>query len=109
MYLSHSPPQRSRVHSRPRTQSRAPVAYATKGWVSRYRPGLPVSVQGESARESIMQSELRHREKEFCDPMDIRVFCVTWNVNGREPKGTLDDLLLSFNEQELPPDIYAIG
>ncbi len=104
-----SPPQRSKVTSRARTQSQAPARYATKGWVSRYRPGLPVSIQGQSSRESLMQAELRQKEKEFCDPMDIRVFCVTWNVNGRDPKGTLDDLLISFNEEELPPDIYAIG
>ena len=41
-------------------------------WVSRYRPGVPIAVPGESARESIMQSELRHREEEFCDPKLLR-------------------------------------
>ena len=55
-----------------------------------------------------MQAELRQREKEFCDPMDIRVQCITWNVNGRDPKSTLDDLMLP-GDKEFPPDIYAIG
>ena len=41
-------------------------------WVSRYRPGVPIAVPGESARESIMQAELRHREEEFCDPKQLR-------------------------------------
>ena len=34
-------------------------------WVSRYRPGVPVPTL--SARESIVQAELRQREKEFCE------------------------------------------
>ena len=34
-------------------------------WVSRYRPGIPVPAL--SARESIVQDELRQREKEFCE------------------------------------------
>ena len=34
-------------------------------WVSRYRPGVPVPTL--SARESIVQDELRQREKEFCE------------------------------------------
>lgn len=41
-------------------------------WVSRYRPGVAVPIPGETARESIMQSELRHRENEFCSPVQIR-------------------------------------
>ena len=41
-------------------------------WVSRYRPGVPVAILGESARESIMQAELRQREREFCDPKRLR-------------------------------------
>ena len=34
-------------------------------WVSRYRPGVPVPTL--SARESIVQAELRQKEKEFCE------------------------------------------
>lgn len=41
-------------------------------WVNRYRPGVAVPIPGETARESIMQSELRHREKEFCIPVQLR-------------------------------------
>ena len=41
-------------------------------WVSRYRPGVPIAVSGESARESIMQAELRHREEQFCNPKQLR-------------------------------------
>ena len=41
-------------------------------WVSRYRPGVAVPIPGATARESIMQSELRHREKEFCTPVQLR-------------------------------------
>lgn len=41
-------------------------------WVNRYRPGVAVPIPGETARESIMQSELRHREKEFCAPVKLR-------------------------------------
>ena len=65
---------------RRRTGSRLPPASSgpVKGghkksrWVSRYRPGVPISVPGESARESIMQTELRHREEEFCDQKQLR-------------------------------------
>lgn len=64
-----------------RAGSRAPTSSGgtSKGggrkksqWVSRYRPGVPIAVPGESARESIMQAELRHREEEFCDPKQLR-------------------------------------
>jgi len=41
-------------------------------WVSRYRPGVAVPIPGETARESIMQSELRHREKDFCNSIKTR-------------------------------------
>lgn len=48
----------------------------TKGkkskWVSRYRPGVPIALPGESARESFMQAELRRREDEFCNPKQLR-------------------------------------
>ena len=36
-----------------------------------------------------------------------RVFAATWNVNGLEPKISLDSWLM-YNE-ELQPDIYIIG
>ena len=39
-------------------------------WVSRYRPGVPVPMS--NARESIVQAELRQREKDFCDKMILR-------------------------------------
>ena len=61
-----------------RAGSRAPLPSSgtTRGkkskWVSRYRPGVPIALPGESARESIMQAELRHREEEFCNPKQLR-------------------------------------
>ena len=62
--------------SRDRSKSAAVVQGHAVGkrsqWVSRYRPGVAVPIQGETARESIMQSELRHREKEFCSQLKIR-------------------------------------
>ena len=61
--------------NRDRSKSAAvPSAVANQKslWVSRFRPGIPVPVPGETARESIMQSELRHREKEFCSELQIR-------------------------------------
>lgn len=64
---------------RRRAGSRIPTLSSfgtTKGkkskWVSRYRPGVPIALPGESARESIMQAELRHREEEFCNPKQLR-------------------------------------
>ena len=39
-------------------------------WVSRYRPGVSVPMQ--NTRESIVQSELRLKEKEFCDKKTLR-------------------------------------
>ena len=61
---------------RDRSKSAAVGVAMTRGkksqWVSRYRPGVPVPIPGETARESIMQSELRHREKEFCNSIKAR-------------------------------------
>ena len=75
-------PELSRKHHRrtlnkSRDRSKSAAVEAGLGgrksqWVSRFRPGVPVPVPGESARESIMQSELRHREKEFCSLQKIR-------------------------------------
>lgn len=60
--------------SRDRSRSAAVVQALGKSsqWVSRYRPGVAVPIQGETPRENIMQSELRHREKEFCTPVQLR-------------------------------------
>ena len=42
-----------------------------------------------------------------------RVFCVTWNVNGRVPPPSLDPLLKDYfvkgETDSLVPDIFAIG
>jgi phosphatidylinositol-bisphosphatase len=81
-------------------------------WVSRYRPGVPVPMP--NARESIVQAELRHRERDFCDRMKLRVFCGTWNVNGKLPTCSLDEWLLHHQGEGeggsgIKPDIYAIG
>lgn len=59
---------RRRARSRDRSSSKPAPPQST--WVSRYRPGVPVPSQ--SARESIVQAELRQREKEFCSSEDIR-------------------------------------
>ena len=62
--------RRRRARSRDRAGSRAPTTLSRNPWVSRYRPGVPIPT--ESARESIMQAELRHREKEFCKFRELR-------------------------------------
>ena len=59
---------RRRATSRDRSSSKPPPPQSA--WVSRYRPGVPVPSQ--SARESIVQAELRQREKEFCSSEGIR-------------------------------------
>ena len=41
-----------------------------------------------------------------------RVYCVTWNVNGRVPPFSLDPLLKEYGikgEDDSPPDVLAIG
>ena len=48
------------------------ISKSSSHWVNRYRPGVAVPIPGETARESIMQSELRHREREFCVPVNLR-------------------------------------
>ncbi len=59
--------------SRDRSKSALPAMMEKSSqWVSRYRPGVATPIPGETARESIMQSELRHREKLFCSPVKIR-------------------------------------
>ena len=59
---------------RDRSKSAAVVSALGKSsqWVSRYRPGVAVPIQGETPRENIMQSELRHRQKEFCTSVQLR-------------------------------------
>ena len=75
---SRSPDLRRRGLGRSRDRSKSAAVMqghaVTKRsqWVSRYRPGVAVPIPGETARESIMQSELRHREKEFCSPVQLR-------------------------------------
>ena len=62
--LAPKPPkrgQRRRAETRARSHSH---------WVSRYRPGVPVPMQ--SARESIVQAELRQKEVEFCTKNTLR-------------------------------------
>lgn len=77
--LSGRQNRKGRNHSRDRSKSSALLQNSVKlgtvkssQWVNRYRPGVAVPVPGETARESIMQSELRHREKEFCSPVMLR-------------------------------------
>ena len=46
--------------------------------------------------------------------LPYRVFCGTWNVNGRMPPDDLDAWLLEYRVKDgekhsPPPDIYAIG
>ena len=43
-----------------------------------------------------------------------RVYCGTWNVNGKSPSVSLDQFLLDYEGvgeegRDVPPDIYAIG
>ena len=43
-----------------------------------------------------------------------RIFCGTWNVNGRMPPADLDAWLLEYQVKDgekhsNPPDIYAVG
>ena len=42
-----------------------------------------------------------------------RIFCATWNVNGRSPPLTMDPLLREYDVKgdkgSSQPDIYAIG
>lgn len=38
----------------------------------------------------------------------MTVFCATWNVNAKKQEETLDDWLLSPNQQQYA-DVYAIG
>ena len=75
---SRSPDLRRRGIGRSRDRSKSAAVMQGQAitkrsqWVSRYRPGVAVPIPGETARESIMQSELRHREKEFCSPVQLR-------------------------------------
>ena len=116
------------LRARPRAETRA---RSGGQWVSRYRPGVPVP--RVNMRETIVQAELRMREKEFCDKKTVRfvwcsvvsmvivrphplfrVFCGTWNVNGKPPPSSLDQFLREFeghgdNGASVTPDIYAVG
>lgn len=65
--------RRGLSRGRDRSKSAAvPAVGRSSKWVSRYRPGVAVPIQGETPRENIMQSELRHREKEFSTPIQLR-------------------------------------
>ena len=66
----NSPELSGRKRGRDRSASKAPPSKA--GWVSRFRPGVSVPIPGMSARESIMQAELRQRAKDFCTPIQVR-------------------------------------
>lgn len=75
---SRSPDMRLNRKGLSRSRERSKSAAVPHGnikcsqWVSRYRPGVAVPIPGATARECIMQSELRHREKEFCTPVQLR-------------------------------------
>jgi len=50
-------------------------------------------------------------DEDLCTTVPVfgcRVFCGTWNVNGREPSAELHEWL-SAQDEDKPPDIYAIG
>jgi hypothetical protein len=55
------------LRQRPRAETRA---RSSTHWVSRYRPGVPVP--RANVRESIVQAELRQKEKEFCNQKTLR-------------------------------------
>lgn len=56
----------------------------------------------------IYKIELRERENEFTDKKEYRVFCGTWNVNGRNPPKSLKEWLCNPCRGE-HPDMYVIG
>ncbi|CAG5125874.1 unnamed protein product [Candidula unifasciata] len=59
-----------------------------------------------SSREKFVRQFLIERENEFTNVQYLKVFCGTWNVNGRSPLEPLNKWMVVDNE---PPDIYAIG
>ena len=61
----NSPELSVRRKGRDRSASRPKMS-----WISRYHPGVPIPMA--SARESIVQAELRQMEKEFCTPRTLR-------------------------------------
>ncbi len=62
---------RDRSGSRPMVVAHSsPQLVKKTSWVSRYRPGVPVPAG--SARESIVQAELRRKERDFCIHKEIR-------------------------------------
>lgn len=66
----NSPELASRKKVRGRSGSKA-TSVTRSVWVSRYRPGVPVPMR--SARESMVQAELRTKEKEFTLTTQLRL------------------------------------
>ncbi|KAK7107287.1 inositol polyphosphate 5-phosphatase OCRL-like isoform X2 [Littorina saxatilis] len=67
---------------------------------------LPLGAKPVSSREAVAKRILMDREDEFVDLTKVRVFCGTWNVNGKSPTQALNKWLVV---DERAPDIYAIG
>ncbi|BFZ24676.1 hypothetical protein BsWGS_27714 [Bradybaena similaris] len=59
-----------------------------------------------SSREKFVRQFLIERENEFTNIQHMKVFCGTWNVNGRSPLEPLHKWMVVDDD---PPDIYAIG
>ncbi|KAG7208116.1 hypothetical protein KM043_009688 [Ampulex compressa] len=60
-----------------------------------------------AARESVVRYQMACKEDDYTYSKTFRIFIGTWNVNGQPPYGiTLGQWLSNDN---IPPDIYAIG
>ncbi|XP_052808997.1 inositol polyphosphate 5-phosphatase OCRL-like isoform X2 [Mya arenaria] len=71
------------------------------------KPGanMAAGLKPLSAREKLVEHQLKNRQSEFVEIQNFRVFVGTWNVNGQATTN-LDEWLACDKE---PPDIYAIG
>ncbi|XP_052241819.1 inositol polyphosphate 5-phosphatase OCRL-like isoform X2 [Dreissena polymorpha] len=58
-----------------------------------------------TAREKLVEHQLKNRQREFVRTEMFRVFVGTWNVNGQNTTN-LDEWLACDKD---PPDIYAVG
>eukprot|EP00123_Amoebidium_parasiticum_P018177 comp24124_c0_seq2/m.43765 comp24124_c0_seq2/g.43765 ORF comp24124_c0_seq2/g.43765 comp24124_c0_seq2/m.43765 type:complete len:870 (-) comp24124_c0_seq2:278-2887(-) len=61
----------------------------------------------EQIANEFIAKMLRNRRDEYSDKKKIRVFCGTFNVNGKMPDQSLKPWLEETNQD--PPDIYALG
>uniref|UniRef100_A0A7S2SHQ8 Rho-GAP domain-containing protein n=1 Tax=Rhizochromulina marina TaxID=1034831 RepID=A0A7S2SHQ8_9STRA len=58
-------------------------------------------------REEWVTRQMNDRSREFTELRDIKIFCGTWNVNGKKPDPE-EDLAL-WLQPEQNPDIYCLG